>query len=88
MTYLVDKNSNNLSIKVNKHGYFRAERFFKKNNTMKVNEKGNYDCIMTFILVKKEILMTHQKVLFVLYSNMKKNFAIIILKICKNKVEF
>ena len=72
MTYLVDKNSNNLSIKVNKHGYFRAERFFKKNNTMKVNEKGNYDCIMTFILVKKEILMTHQKVLFVLYSNMSK----------------
>ena len=30
MTYLVDKNSNNLTIKVNKHGYFRAERFFKK----------------------------------------------------------
>jgi len=72
MTYLVDKNSDNLTIKVNKHGYFRAERFFKKNNTMKENEKGNYDCIMTFILVKKEILMTHQKVLFVLYSNMCK----------------
>ena len=72
MTYLVDKNSNNLTIKVNKHGYFRAERFFKKNNTMKENEKGNYDCIMTFILVKKEILQTHKKVLFVLYSNMCK----------------
>lgn len=35
MKYLVDKNENNLSIKVNKHGYFRAERFFKRNNTMK-----------------------------------------------------
>ena len=72
MTYLVDKNSNNLTIKVNKHGYFRAERFFKKNNTMKENEKGNYDCIMTFVLVKKEILMNRKKVLFVLYTNMSK----------------
>ena len=72
MTYLVDKNSNNLTIKVNKHGYFRAERFFKKNNTMKVNEKGNYDCIMTFVLVKKELLENCKKVLFVLYSNMSR----------------
>lgn len=30
MKYLVDKNENNLSIKVNKHGYFRAERFLKE----------------------------------------------------------
>ena len=73
MTYLVDKNSNNLTIKVNKHGYFRAERFFKKNNTMKENEKGNYDCLMTFVLVKKEILENCKKVLFVLYSNMCKS---------------
>ena len=72
MNYLVDKNSNNLTIKVNKHGYFRAERFFKKNNTMKVNDKGNYDCIMTFVLVKKEILENCKKVLFVLYSNMSR----------------
>ena len=72
MTYLVDKNSNNLTIKVNKHGYFRAERFFKKNNTMKENDKGNYDCLMTFVLVKKEILANCNKILFVLYSNMCK----------------
>ena len=72
MKYLVDKNENNLSIKVNKHGYFRAERFFKKNNNMKENENGNYDCIMTFILVKKEILNGLNKILFVLYTNMCK----------------
>ena len=36
MTYLVNKNCDNLSIKVNKHVYFRTERFFKKNNTMKI----------------------------------------------------
>ena len=72
MKYLVDKNENNLSIKVNKHGYFRAERFFKRNSTMKENERGNYDCIMTFILVKKSILENCNKVLFVLYTNMCK----------------
>ena len=72
MKYLVDKNSNNLTIKVNKHGYFRAERFFKKNNTMKENENGNYTCVMTFILVKKEILDNYNKVLFVLYTNISK----------------
>lgn len=72
MKYLVDKNENNLSIKVNKHGYFRAERFFKRNNTMKENERGNYDCIMTFILVKKSILENCKKILFVLYTNMCK----------------
>ena len=72
MKYLVDKNENNLIIKVNKHGYYRAERFFKRNTNMKVNERGNYDCIMTFILVKKEILQNMKKVLFVLYTNMCK----------------
>jgi hypothetical protein len=72
MKYLVNKNENNLSIKVNKHGYFRAERFFKKNSNLKENENGNYDCIMTFILVKKEILQNLNKILFVLYTNMPK----------------
>ena len=72
MKYLVDKNENNLSIKVNKHGYFRAERFFKKNSNMKENENGNYECIMTFILVKSEILRDMNKILFVLYTNMSK----------------
>ena len=72
MKYLVNKNENNLSIKVSKHGYFRAERFFKKNSNLKENENGNYDCIMTFILVKKEILQNLNKILFVLYTNMPK----------------
>ena len=53
MKYLVDKNENNLSIKVNKHGYFRAERLFKKSGGLKENKRENYNCIMTFILVKK-----------------------------------
>ena len=86
MKYLVDKNENNLSIKVNKHGYFRAERFFKKSGGMKENERGNYDCIMTFILVKKEILENCNKILFVLYTNMcKKIFDLEIQKYDKEQ---
>ena len=72
MKYLVEKNENDLTIKVSKTGYFRAERFFKRNSNMQENEKGNYDCIMTFILVKMERLLELNKVLFISYSNMCK----------------
>ena len=72
MKYLVNKNENNLTIKVNKNGYFRAERFFKRNSNMTENEKGNYDCTMTFILVKIERLVQLNKILFISYSNMCK----------------
>ena len=79
MKYVVEKNENNLSIKVNKNGYFRAERFFKRNSNMKENEKGNYDCTMTFILVKIERLMQLNKVIFISYSNMcRKIFDLIV----------
>ena len=69
MKYLVEKNENNLSIKVNKNGYFRTERFFKKNSNMNENEEGNYECTMTFILVKIETLLKLNKILFISYSN-------------------
>ena len=72
MKYLVNKNENNFTIKVNKNGYFRAERFFKRNSNMTENEKGNYDCTMTFILVKIERLIQLNKILFISYSNMYK----------------
>ena len=72
MKYLVNKNENNFTIKVNKNGYFRAERFFKRNSNMTENEKGNYDCTMTFILVKIERLVQLNKILFISYSNMCK----------------
>ena len=86
MKYLVAKNENNLTIKVNKNGYFRTERFFKRNNNMKENEKGNYDCTMTFILVKKERLVNLNKVLFISYSNMcKKIFELDVQNIDEDK---
>ena len=89
MKYLVEKNENNLSIKVSKNGYFRAERFFKRNNNMKENEKGNYDCTMTFILVKIERLVELNKVLFISYSNMcKKIFELDVQNIDEDKNKF
>ena len=72
MEYLVEKNENDLSIKVSKNGYFRAERFFKRNNNMNENDKGNYECTMTFILVKIERLSELNKILFISYSNICK----------------
>ena len=69
MKYLVDKNENNLLIKVSKTGYYRVERVFKRNSNMKENENGNYECTMTFILVKIEKLVELNKILFVSYSN-------------------
>ena len=85
MLYDVDKNENNLSIKVNKHGYFRAERFFKRSSTMKKDEKGDYVCEMTFILVKKELLEDCKKILFVAYTNKCKNIFDLIIEKEENK---
>ena len=67
--YLIDKNENNLLIKVSKNGFYRVERVFKRNNNMKENEKGNYECTMTFILVRIERLIELNKMLFISYSN-------------------
>ena len=72
MKYLVDRNDNNLSIKITKDGYFRAERFFKKYSSMKVNQKGNYISTMRFILVNQERLNYFKKVLFICYANVNK----------------
>jgi hypothetical protein len=41
MKYFVDKNDNNLSIKITKEGYFKSERIFRKYSTMKINSQGN-----------------------------------------------
>ena len=72
MKYFVDKNDNNLSIKITKEGYFRAERFFKKYSTMKTNQKGNYVSTMRFILVNQERLNHFQTIIFIFYANINK----------------
>ena len=53
---------------------------------MKENEKGNYECTMTFILVKIERLNELNKILFVSYSNtLKKIFEFDIQNIDEEK---
>ena len=75
MKYLVDKNENNLLIKVSKTGYYRVERVFKRNSNLKENDKGNYECTMTFILVKVQRIMELNKIILITYSNsLKKIF--------------
>ena len=89
INYVVDKNDNNLYIKVNKNGYFRAERFFTRKRNMKENEKGNYECVISFILVKIERLIQLNKVLFVLYSDIcKKIFELDVQKFNPHKNKF
>ena len=72
MKYLVDKNDNNLSIKITKDGYFKAERFFKKYSNMKVNDKGNYISTMRFILVNQKRLNYLKTIIFICYANVNK----------------
>ena len=72
MNYFVDKNDNNLSIKINKEGYFKSERIFRKYSSMKLNEKGNYVSIMRLILINKKRLNYYQKVIFISYFNVSK----------------
>ena len=75
MKYLVDKNENNLLIKVSKTGYYRVERVFKRNSNLKENDKGNYECTMTFILVKMQRIIELNKIILITYSNsLKKVF--------------
>ena len=72
MKYLVDKNDNNLSIKIAKEGYFKSERIFRKYSSMKVNEQNNYLSTMRIILVNKKKLDYLKKIIFISYFNVCK----------------
>ena len=54
---------------------------------MKTDDKGDYVCEMTFILVKKELLEGCEKILFVAYTNKCKNiFDLIVEDKDKDKI--
>jgi len=72
MKYFVDKNDNNLSLKITKEGYFKSERIFRKYSSMKVNEEGNYISTMRIILVNQKKLNYYQKIIFISYFNVCK----------------
>ena len=77
LKYLVDKNDNNLSIKIAKEGFFKSERIFRKYSSMEVNEQGNYISTMRIILVNQKKLDYFKKIIFISYFN-----------ICKKIFEF
>ena len=77
LKYLVDKNDNNLSIKIAKEGFFKSERIFRKYCSMEVNEQGNYISTMRIILVNQKKLDYFKKIIFISYFN-----------ICKKIFEF
>ena len=85
LKYLVDRNDNNLSLKITKDGYFRAERFFKKYSSMKVNDKGNYITTMRFILVNQQRLNYFQKIIFISYANISKKIFELLYECGKEK---
>ena len=77
LKYLVDKNDNNLSIKIAKEGFFKSERIFRKYSSMEVNEQGNYISTMRIILINPKKLNYFKKIIFISYFN-----------ICKKIFEF
>ena len=72
LNYLIDKNDDNLSVIINKFGYVSSQRFFKRNKSMKINNNGNYEFNMSFILFKENLISTAKKILFISYANVNK----------------
>ena len=72
LNYLIDKNDDNLSVIINKFGYVSSQRFFKRNKSMKINNNGNYEFNMSFILFKENLISTAKKILFISYANINK----------------
>ena len=72
INYFVDKNDNNLSIKIAKEGYFKSERIFRKYSSMQVNDQGDYVSSMRIILVNQQKLEKYQKIIFISYFNVLK----------------
>ena len=72
LEYLIDKNDDNLSVIINKFGYVSSQRFFKRNKSMKINDKGNYEFNMSFILFKENLISNAKKIIFISYANVNK----------------
>ena len=71
--YIVDKGEDFLTIVVNKMGYFPIQRTFIRDKNMLINDQDQYFEEMSFFLVKKNFIYNEKCMLFVVYSNIKKN---------------
>ena len=68
-SYLIGKDDNNLTIIINKFGYFPAERYFSRNDTLEIVNNEFYTFNMNFVLVKQSLLSECNKILFLSYMN-------------------
>jgi len=73
LEYIVDKGEDFLTIVINKMGYFPIQRTFIRDKNMFINEQDQYFEEMTFFLVKKSFIYNEKCMLFVTYSNIKKD---------------
>ena len=74
LEYQVEKGEDFLTVVINKMGYYPIQRTFIRDKNMPINEKDNqYYEEMSFFLVKKSFIYEKNRVLFTIYSNIKKN---------------
>ena len=73
LEYIVDKGEDFLTIVINKMGYFPIQRTFIRDKNMLINDQDQYFEEMSFFLVKKNFIYNEKCMLFVTYSNIKKN---------------
>ena len=87
LEYIVDKGEDFLTVVINKMGYFPIQRTFIRDKNMLINEEEDqYYEEMSFFLVKKSFIYEKNRVLFSVYSNLKKiNFSTDSIDLLKNK---
>ena len=73
LEYIVDKGEDFLTIVINKMGYFPIQRTFIRDKNMLINDQDQYFEEISFFLVKKNFIYNEKCMLFVTYSNIKKN---------------
>ena len=72
--YIVEKGEDFLTVVINKMGYYPIQRTFIRDKNMPINEQDNqYYEEMSFFLVKKSFIYEKNRVLFSIYSNIKRN---------------
>ena len=74
LEYRVEKGEDFLTVVINKMGYYPIQRTFIRDKSMPINEQDDqYYEEMSFFLVKKSFIYEKNRVLFTIYSNIKRN---------------
>ena len=75
--YIVDKGQDFLTIVIEKMDYFPTQRVFIRKSDAKINNKGEYEEKMTFLLIKNDFILNNKIMLIMTYSNLyRDNFSV------------